>query len=75
MKKGLILPLFFLTIVGLPGFGLGSPGPERILIFAPHPDDEALSSPGLVRRALNRGDEVKIVLFTCGDATPPPRRP
>lgn len=43
-------------------------GGERILIFAPHPDDEALSSPGLVARALSRGDKVKIVLFTCGDA-------
>ncbi len=43
-------------------------GTERILIFAPHPDDEALSSPGLVARSLRRGDKVKIVLFTCGDA-------
>jgi LmbE family N-acetylglucosaminyl deacetylase len=43
-------------------------GSERILIFAPHPDDEALSSPGLVRKALSRGDKVKVVLFTCGDA-------
>ena len=68
MRKSLILSLFFLTFFGFPGSGLSSPGPERILIFAPHPDDEALSSPGLVRRALNRGDEVKIVLFTCGDA-------
>lgn len=68
MKKSLILSLLFLIIFGFPGFGLGSPGTERILIFAPHPDDEALSTPGLIRKALSQGDTVKVVLFTCGDA-------
>ena len=69
MRKSFVLllsfcVLFFLT---LPAAAADARG-ERILIFAPHPDDEALSSPGLVRRSLNRGDQVKIVLFTCGDA-------
>jgi len=41
---------------------------ERIMVFAPHPDDEALACAGIIRRALDRGDEVRVVLITCGDA-------
>jgi N-acetyl-1-D-myo-inositol-2-amino-2-deoxy-alpha-D-glucopyranoside deacetylase len=61
--------LSFLLIIGfcMPAIAAASGG-ERIMIFAPHPDDEALSSPGLVRKALSQGDKVKVVLFTCGDA-------
>lgn len=68
MKKVVgILSLLFAMSTGLP-FILAERGSERIIIFAPHPDDEALSSPGLIRKALSRGDTVKVVLFTCGDA-------
>ncbi len=42
--------------------------PERLMIFAPHPDDEALACAGIISRALLRGDEVRVVLVTCGDA-------
>jgi LmbE family N-acetylglucosaminyl deacetylase len=41
---------------------------ERVLVFAPHPDDEALGCAGVLRRALNNGDEVRVVVATCGDA-------
>ncbi len=40
---------------------------ERILIFAPHPDDELLGNGGLIQDAKNRGDEVIVVLMTNGD--------
>ena len=39
-----------------------------LLIFAPHPDDEALGCAGVLRRALKNGDEVLVVVATCGDA-------
>lgn len=60
--------LFLVSIFCLCSLTAAEAGGERILIFAPHPDDEALSTPGLVRKALSRGDMVKVVLFTCGDA-------
>jgi LmbE family N-acetylglucosaminyl deacetylase len=41
---------------------------ERIMIFAPHPDDEALACAGIINSALLRGDQVCVVLATCGDA-------
>lgn len=41
---------------------------ERVLVFAPHPDDEALGCAGVLKRAKGRGDAVRVVLATCGDA-------
>lgn len=41
---------------------------ERIMVFAPHPDDEALACAGIIHGALLRGDKVCVVLVTCGDA-------
>src|SRR5205823_12408713 len=40
---------------------------ERILIVAPHPDDEALAAGGLIQRAVARGARVRIVILTDGD--------
>ena len=67
--NNIICILSFVVTVSfcLPAMAADSGG-ERILIFAPHPDDEALSSPGLIRKALSQGDTVKVVIFTCGDA-------
>jgi LmbE family N-acetylglucosaminyl deacetylase len=42
---------------------------ERILIFAPHPDDEMLGCGGLIQAALARGAEVHVALMTNGDAS------
>ena len=33
---------------------------ERILIFAPHPDDETLSCGGTIQKALSQGKTVKV---------------
>lgn len=41
----------------------------RVLIIAPHPDDETLGAGGLVQQALERGAEVFVVLMTTGDAS------
>jgi LmbE family N-acetylglucosaminyl deacetylase len=40
---------------------------DRILILAPHPDDDILSNAGLIQQALDKGIPVKVVLFTVGD--------
>ncbi|MEZ0537438.1 PIG-L deacetylase family protein [Caldicellulosiruptoraceae bacterium PP1] len=40
---------------------------QRILIFAPHCDDETLSSAGVIQRAIANGSEVKVVVMTNGD--------
>ena len=40
---------------------------DRILIIAPHIDDEILSSGGLIQEALKKGAQIKIVYLTNGD--------
>lgn len=40
---------------------------KRILIFAPHCDDETLSSAGVIQRALAKNAEIKVVIVTNGD--------
>ncbi len=41
---------------------------DRILVIAPHPDDEALGCAGVIRQAVAAGAEVHVVLMTNGDA-------
>lgn len=41
---------------------------ERLLILAPHPDDESLSAAGLAQRVLANGGSVRAVVATAGDA-------
>jgi LmbE family N-acetylglucosaminyl deacetylase len=43
---------------------------ERILIVAPHPDDESLGAGGLLQRAFAAKIPVKVVFATCGDNNP-----
>ena len=40
---------------------------DRVLIFAPHPDDEAIGCGGIIQQALAAGSKVKIVYLTNGD--------
>ncbi len=40
---------------------------ERVLVFAPHPDDETLGAGGMMRQARLQGDDVRAVLITNGD--------
>lgn len=39
---------------------------DRILIFAPHPDDESLGTGGVIARALEKNATVKVVMVTDG---------
>jgi LmbE family N-acetylglucosaminyl deacetylase len=47
---------------------------DRVLILAPHPDDESLSSGGLIQASLAVGAAVRVLLFTDGDNNPWPQR-
>lgn len=40
---------------------------QRLMVVAPHPDDETLGAGGLVQRVLERGGSVLVVLVTAGD--------
>ena len=42
--------------------------PDKILIVAPHPDDESLGCAGIIKRAINNGDDVKIIIVFDGAA-------
>jgi LmbE family N-acetylglucosaminyl deacetylase len=40
---------------------------DRIVIVAPHPDDEALATGGLIQSAMAQGASVHVIYFTSGD--------
>jgi LmbE family N-acetylglucosaminyl deacetylase len=46
---------------------------DRILVIAPHPDDESLAAGGLIKKARDMNVNVKVVVMTDGSsaATPP----
>jgi LmbE family N-acetylglucosaminyl deacetylase len=46
----------------------------RLMIFAPHPDDEALGNGALIQLALAAGAKVRVVFLTDGDNNPWPQR-
>jgi LmbE family N-acetylglucosaminyl deacetylase len=43
---------------------------DRILVFAPHPDDESLAAGGFLQRAFQVGAPTRIVYATSGDNNP-----
>ena len=40
---------------------------NRLLIIAPHPDDEVLALAGIIQEAVNLGKTVKVVIMSNGD--------
>ncbi len=40
---------------------------DRVLILAPHPDDETIGCAGVIQQALSQGAQVQVVYFTNGD--------
>jgi LmbE family N-acetylglucosaminyl deacetylase len=40
---------------------------DRILILAPHPDDEAIGCAGIIQKAMQAQAKVRVVYFTNGD--------
>ena len=47
---------------------------DRVLVLAPHPDDEAIGAGGLIQRVIARGAEVRAVFITSGESNPWPQR-
>src|SRR5215471_1540498 len=46
------------------------PEGTRLLVVAPHPDDETLGAGGLIQRVHATGGSVKVVYLTDGDGYP-----
>jgi N-acetyl-1-D-myo-inositol-2-amino-2-deoxy-alpha-D-glucopyranoside deacetylase len=42
---------------------------QRLLVIAPHCDDETISSAGLIQKVLRDGGQVRVVLVTNGDGS------
>ena len=49
-------------------------GSDRLLVFAPHPDDETLATGELIQVARAAGAAVRVVFATDGDNNPWPQR-
>ncbi|MGH8171564.1 MAG: PIG-L deacetylase family protein [Rhodanobacteraceae bacterium] len=47
---------------------------DRLLVFAPHPDDETLATGELIQLAVRVGAAVRVVFATDGDNNPWPQR-
>jgi len=67
-----IAPIGFSLLVGggalLAQRPFPSPSGHGVLVFGPHPDDDVLGCSGAILQARARGEQVKVVLFTNGDA-------
>ena len=42
---------------------------ERVMIIAPHPDDEVLAAGGMIATALQLHNEIRVIIATNGDAS------
>jgi N-acetyl-1-D-myo-inositol-2-amino-2-deoxy-alpha-D-glucopyranoside deacetylase len=49
---------------------LALPPHPRVIVFAPHPDDETVGAGGLITRLAHRHMPVRVVFFTNGDGYP-----
>ena len=49
-------------------------GDTRLLVIAPHPDDETLATGGLLQQAHEQGAVVSVFMLTHGDNNPWPQR-
>jgi LmbE family N-acetylglucosaminyl deacetylase len=58
------------AVVAPPELALTVGPSTRLLVLAPHPDDEALGAAGLIRRVLGAGGSVRVIMMTSGDAFP-----
>jgi LmbE family N-acetylglucosaminyl deacetylase len=74
-RKIFLAAVFFLYAplaswaVDAPAIGVLDLSPkDRILILAPHPDDEVLGTGGVIQRSVAMGLPVKVVFFTYGDS-------
>lgn len=58
------------VLADVPALDLQVTSTTRLLVLAPHPDDEALGAAGLMARVARGGGAVQVVLLTSGDAFP-----
>jgi len=82
MKRLRALTLFFLAVAVLGGTALAVIYREtprarvpywegtgkRVMVVAPHPDDESLGTAGVIARAVAEKRPVRVVMVTCGDS-------
>jgi LmbE family N-acetylglucosaminyl deacetylase len=47
----------------------GENRPKRIIVFAPHQDDETLGCGGVIRKLINLGNAVLVVFLTDGSTS------
>ena len=40
---------------------------EKVIVFAPHPDDETFGCGGAIAAHCKHGDQVKVIILTNGD--------
>ena len=52
-------------------YHLSPPPGERIVVLAPHPDDETLGCGGTIRLLTKSGKQVKVIFLTSGDQADP----
>ena len=66
MRPGVLpqVAIYFLDDVTLPGPG------QVVLVFSPHPDDEAIGAGGYIAASVMEGATVKVILVTDGSKGP-----
>ncbi len=47
---------------------------KRVMVFAPHPDDETLATGGLLQQIVAAGGAARVIFATDGDNNPWPQR-
>jgi LmbE family N-acetylglucosaminyl deacetylase len=73
LARAAVIALAIAAAVNVAQTPPGSPGAltvgdgERLLVIAPHPDDETLGAGGLIQRVLAQRGSVHVVLLTAGD--------
>ncbi|GGY21958.1 hypothetical protein GCM10008098_13670 [Rhodanobacter panaciterrae] len=70
LNESVAKPSPTLPASGLPEFSAQT----RLLVVAPHPDDETIANGLLIQQVLAAGGEVRILLLTAGDNNPWPQR-
>ncbi|MDD4182356.1 MAG: PIG-L family deacetylase [Candidatus Omnitrophica bacterium] len=67
-KQILFFSLFFIISVASPCLARFSfSAKDRVLILAPHPDDEIIALGGIIQKALKNNSKIKIVYLTSGE--------
>jgi len=64
----MFLTLYSHAYAGEPKDGVDFTKNDRVLILAPHPDDEAIGACGVIQKALKQNAKVRVVCYTNGDS-------